>query len=282
MDKSLVLAAQRVVKKGLDSVAYNPTNRKLQSTVGVGSVLRKRILFNARDRLAIDKYFSQRLGTELRTVDLKNRDRLETASHVVEEKWASGTVFETLISIASTSPIKTAFGELITPPGCILSIPFEQMEFDSINSVVIVENGATITNWFKVEQALPDKYKGALIVYRGHGENQRHLKEIIQRVAVSANVCLYYDFDPAGLDMSIRVLNGRRADLAIPDCSVEELRKLNKPSAYNEQYEVLTSLLKSDNQTILSLARLFEKERLAVMQEKILVNDVPLKLASIN
>ncbi len=281
MKKSLIRAAQRVVKKGADRVLDNAVNRELQAVVGVGYVSGRHICFSVQDRLAIDSYFSKQLNMPLRQVELDVRDRVEAASQVENEKWASGTVFESLLSVASTGIIPTRHGDVSTPYGCVFSLPLDALDWERVDSIAIVENGAAIVHWKNIEDALPKEYKGALLLYRGHGANQRHMKELVSMLPASARVCLYCDFDPAGINLAMNIANGRHFDLAIPACSPEEMRAMSKPDAYNEQYETLASLIKSSSPAVADIAKLMQENRLAVMQEKVLVNRCMLQMVSV-
>ena len=281
MKKSLIRAAQRVVKKGADRVLDNAVNRELQAVVGVGYVSGRHICFSVQDRLAIDSYFSKQLNMPLRQVELDVRDRVEAASQVENEKWASGTVFESLLSVASTGIIPTRHGDVSTPYGCVFSLPLDALDWERVDSIVIVENGAAIVHWKNIEDALPKQYKGALLLYRGHGANQRHMKELVSMLPASARVCLYCDFDPAGINLAMNIANGRHFDLAIPACSPEEMRAMSRPDAYNEQYETLASLIKSSSPAVADIAKLMQENRLAVMQEKVLVNRCMLQMVSV-
>ena len=281
MKKSLIRAAQRVVKKGADRVLDNAVNRELQAVVGVGYVSGRHICFSVQDRLAIESYFSKQLNMPLRQVELDVRDRVEAASQVEDEKWASGTVFESLLSVASTSIIPTRHGDVRTPHGCVFSLPLDTLDLERIDRVVIVENGAAIVHWKSVEDALPDQYKGSLILYRGHGSNQRQMKELVNMLPVSVRVCLYCDFDPAGLHLAINIANGRQFDFAIPACSHEDMQSMSKADAYNEQYEMLSILTKSNNPVVADIANLMKEKRLAVMQEKVVINQHLLRMVAI-
>tara|TARA_B100002049_G_scaffold237200_1_gene226789 strand:- start:3190 stop:4056 length:867 start_codon:yes stop_codon:yes gene_type:complete len=281
MKKSLIKAAQRVVKKGTERVVDNAINRELQATVGVGYVSGRHICFSVQDRLAIESYFSKQLNTPLREVELDARDRVEVASQVENEKWASGTVFESLLNIASTKPIPTRHGDVTTPFGCVFSLALDNLDLARIDRVVIVENGAAVVHWENVEYALPDQYKGALILYRGHGGNQRQMKALINRLPASARLCVYCDFDPAGLSLAISIADGRPFDLAVPACSHDDMRAMSKADAYNEQYEILTVLTKSSNAVVGDIANLMMANRLAITQEKIMANRCSLKTVHI-
>jgi len=281
MKKSLIKAAQRVVKKGTERVVDNAINRELQATVGVGYVSGRHICFSVQDRVAIESYFSKQINMPLREVKLDVRDRVAVASQVENEKWASGTVFESLLNVASAKPIPTRHGDVITPFGCVFSLPLETLDLARIDRVVIVENGAALVHWENVEHALPEQYKGALILYRGHGGNQRQMKDLINMLPANARLCLYCDFDPAGLNLAINIANGRQFDFATPACSHEDMRAMSKADAYNEQYEILTLLKNSNNPVVVDIVNLMLANRLAITQEKIMANMCSLKTVHI-
>jgi hypothetical protein len=282
MDKSMVSCAQRIVNNATEYVNDNPLNRRVQEAVGVGVLTGKKIRYTASDRLAIERYFSGLLKRSLRTIDLKERDRLAVSSFAEDEKWACGDVFESLINVASTSTFHTIHGEMVTPPGCVFSFPLGALKIDKIKKIVILENGAMMTNWCQTENLLPEKYKGALLLYRGHGDNQRGIKNLLSSLHHDTDIGIYYDYDAPGLSMAEGLLNGRTGDLIIPDCDIDTLIKHNKPDAYHKQFDILSTLINHENDEIRAHANILRESRLSIIQERLLINEIQLKTLAIN
>lgn len=278
MNKTICVAAQRIVKKGLEKVPDNNVNRSIQALCKVGRLSGRQLVLQPTERLKIDRFFSEHLGYPLREIDFSIDTREKMSEQLVEEKYAGGTVFGGLINMAtfeSALPLKGGV-DVFTPGGVVTSAPYDLVDIAGIKKVVIVENGEAILLWDKMRSILPAEFRDAVFIYRGNGENQRLIKHLISQLTVDTEVAMFMDFDAAGLALAEQMLDGRAGYYLYPDGDGASLESHSKKSAYGAQLAILTKLLENRDAGVKNVANVIRESRIAIMQERMLAYRLPL------
>jgi hypothetical protein len=195
-----------------------------------------------------------------------------------DEKVASGSVFEGLALVgASQGTIPLVNGNASTPPGSLLMVALSDLCVQSLSTVVLVENGAIARHW--AECRLPDGLDSALMVYRGHSRDGRAVKDWLEELPPHITQIGFFDFDPAGLDLSAGY---RLHGILIPDQrdNLPLSSSANKPDAHVAQMAAQPTLFERLSSPIRGLLRWMtaEHRRCAVTQEWLLANQWPLAL----
>lgn len=278
MNKSIFVAAQRIVKKGLAKVPDNNVYRSIQALCKVGRLSGRQLVLQPTERLKIDRFFSEHLGYPLREIDFSIDTREKMSKQLVEEKYAGGTVFGGLINMAtfeSALPLKGGV-DVFTPEGVVTSTPYDLVDIAGIKKVVIVENGEAILLWERMRSILPVEFRDAVFIYRGNGENQRLVKQLVKQLPVETDVAMFMDFDAAGLALAEHMLDGRAGYYLYPDSDGASLEIHSKKSAYGAQLAILTKLIDSRDPVIKKVADVIRESRIAIMQERMLAFRLPL------
>jgi len=134
---------------------------------------------------------------------------MEAADKSNNEKFTNDSVFGHLLVLATAGDAEVFVGgqSASTPPGALLSVLPDALDRQALKSqrVVLVENGAPMTEWDKIQ--LPPPWDNSVILYCGHRENAGFVQQIVADQP-SSNLALYYDFDPEGLEMALRTGKG--------------------------------------------------------------------------
>jgi hypothetical protein len=141
--------------------------------------------------------------------DTTKGGRMEAADKSNNEKFTNDSVFGHLLVLATAGDAEVFVGgqSASTPPGALLSVLPDALDRQALKSqrVVLVENGAPMTEWDKIQ--LPPPWDNSVILYCGHRENAGFVQQIVADQP-SSNLALYYDFDPEGLEMALRTGKG--------------------------------------------------------------------------
>jgi len=272
MKKSVMRAAYNIVTQAKDSVPDSKLYRELREITGIGDVFGKNIRFTPQCRTAIERFFDRSAGQPLLYLpfDEDSRDKSSTG---IDEKWAKEGVFANLINFTTLGqwPIK---GKYQLPDGFIASSLSESLDFSGISAVVLVENGEVLTKWAKTAKLMPEPFRSAVAIYRGHGHNIKKTKALIKSLDIP--VGLYFDFDPAGLDMAKQYLD-TNCVLLIPHAPSEHLHNISKAPEFAKQFEALQRGLNAHNTLFPLFVRMKEFE-IAVMQERMAEEGTQLKI----
>ena len=281
LPKRSFTAIQRALHNRTFRVALNATWQKIHDELGVGSVSARQLLLAPEDHEKLRKWASLEAGADPLTTSISG-DRLEAASLVRDEKWATESVFSGMIQVnVRSGEIPTSQGNAITPPGTLLFVAASNIFVDKITAVVLVENGIIARHWHKCR--VPATLSNALMVYRGHTSEAGAVRGWLNNLPPEIKKIGYFDFDPAGLGMAIDY--GVDAIL-IPDPLNDELVNgiNNKPEAYIEQLlrrpDLGKQLPKSCREAWEWMTT--EGRRCAVTQERLTVLEWSLRLLPIS
>ncbi|PQJ62248.1 DUF7281 domain-containing protein [Photobacterium angustum] len=276
---SLINAAKKIVVNSRERIPANKSNTEACRLVEVGAVSGNSILLSRSDLREIEKYFSSILGQNLLTFQQSSSNsRMDTARPGISEKSAKGGVFQQLISLAGNVniPLKNQ-PDVPKEARYVASVELDDLDFPRFSRVLIIENGELMVRWKEAVLSLPDEWQSTVLVYRGHGKNQKCLRALIEYFDNNAvEVGFFYDYDPAGLDM-VEQLSNAKHYWVVPAVNLELFQSINKLDAFWKQLEQLERL-KSRNVSVSIREHLtiIEKNTLAITQEHLIKNQCPL------
>ncbi len=262
---NMARSVQKLLRQGKNEVAKGERWEKLCSSLGIGQVKHKVIVFSDEDLVALRNRFTLLLNSNIYTFDF-DTDRTTLAKKTANEKVGKKAVFSHLIQVARQNdlPIIINGQTTFTPSGSLTSTPIELLELPE--KVVLVENGETIIYWYDIR--LPKECEDALIIYRGHGSAAR---KILDRLAESPTtlVYAYCDFDPAGL----MIASSLSENIIIPEDwesltkSSDFLRKFNKRNCFIDQRKEMKLVRDKNIQALNPIIDHIEKHEIALTQE---------------
>lgn len=269
---------QRFLQSGKHTASLNKTWRRIHLEEGIGRVIGKEIYFTSREIERLQQHVSVSTGIDALTAELSG-DRMTMALKSSNEKLASRGVFKGLIKVARKGlAIPTLSGDAFTPPGTLLSVPGDAIDLSKIEKVVVIENGAVIRHWDDIQ--LPERCTGALFVYRGHSNDVSIVSDLVRRAGASGlETYAFFDFDPAGLALAARSGCGYTLiphDWDLLTANSEFVQRFNKPGAFLDQATLLREILGGENEFIEKVASHMQCHQLAITQEHLLANQLPL------
>lgn len=282
MDKIKARMIQDVLRQRKSMVNDSKLWREICDEINVGQLKGKKISFTFNDLSSLESYGDNLYGSSIININLDAKDRMESSEDTSEEKWSQRGVFEELISMARAQrlplPVKDD-SSFITPSGVVISLGVEKIDIAKIESLLIIENGTLMTHWYELIPLLPKEYQSSLIVYRGHGQNQNTLVELIGKLAEDTPIGVFYDFDGAGFDMALNIAEVRTIDILHPckwgefhKLSSEEFKKLNKQNSFIAQTVQLNNRINSTltPKPIKDMLHYLREHRIAITQEHLI------------
>lgn len=237
MPIQLTKRQQDVIEKLL---AERPKTRKANHTLlmlaeqGFGTLIANHhICYSLQDFVDIERLIKKQSLTGInatpKTPDA-TANRLETAKQRINEKWSQASVFAqqilivgmgcpipllaptskvTLTSQASslssqqsnTQTQNIPYEMAATPIGVLPTVLVDYLDIGRFNKLIIIENGQMMTHWWLWRNRLPDTWKNALLLYRGHGDNLTWLSSIMSKLPSNCEVLFSFDLDLSGLGM---------------------------------------------------------------------------------
>lgn len=280
LDKKTVRAAQRLIQKSPRVVNESAVLKTIVEELDIADIRNKKIYFTAENLAYIEKYFDNALEAPLLAIDLDVDTRFLAAKKLKNEKWARGGVFDGMLSMAGKAPIPVIGSTVHVPPGIVYSMRYEKLDITKIHTLLIVENGELITNWDKVIPHLPKEYQNALILFKGYGENQNHLKIMLNELNPSVNVGIFFDHDAAGIDMALKLSQYCYIDIVVPIFLSDSILMKSKAGEFEKQFPQLFRRINCQKTPpqIKSILEDMEKRKLAITQEHLITHSTPLGL----
>ncbi|PMH43239.1 hypothetical protein BCU68_04420 [Vibrio sp. 10N.286.49.B3] len=199
---------------------------------------------------------------------------MDTARPGISEKSAKGGVFQQLISLAGNVniPLKNQ-PDVPKETRYVVSVELDDLDFQRFSRVLIIENGELIVQWRDVVHSLPEEWQSAVLVYRGHGKNQKDLPILIECFdSNEVKVGFFYDYDSAGLDM-VEQLSNDKHHWIVPVQNMELFKGINKSDEFLKQLKQLDSVKKrSVPVSIREHLYYIETNSLAITQEHLINN----------
>lgn len=270
-----IAAIERLLKGSKLKVQRNRIWEQICAENGVGQVIGREIHFTPEDRQRLREYIVAEHGVDPQ-YDSRAGDRMAMARKDTSEKLSSDSVFGQLIVLATAGNAKVrASGDYVTTPqGSVLSVLPECLDTDHLQSqnLVIVENGGLMPYWAELQ--LPEAWQDSIILYRGHRENARSVAGIA-RNQPAGKLAWFYDFDPAGQALA---LDQARGSTLVPEKWREFGRHtpFNQPKTHRKHSAALKRLKARATGELLAIAEHMADEELALMQEHMVLRQVPL------
>jgi hypothetical protein len=273
---------QRALQRAERKVKLNVTWRRIHEEMGIGDPVGASLVLSHDDRAQLRDWLNRKTGVDPLSKEKLGATRMDVAQKGRDEKLAEGTVFGGMIKVtrADGTALKLTSGPAIVPPGALLNVEPESLVVAQ-EAVVIVENGAVMRHWHEIN--LPDPIKSAILVYRGHGEDARHVLNLMKDGGAGSRVG-FFDFDPAGLQMGLTLPVDA---LLIPvewqtlTADASWVVDFNKHEAFWHQGEALRYLKSHAPASLATLIRHMEQHQLALTQEHIVKHRIPLKLVKL-
>lgn len=276
MDKKHYTAIRKLLLKKSSKVKRSAVWQEIVSETGLGIRQGANYAFTDDDKEGLRKHSRRKLGLDPLFDELET-DRLTQSEKAANEKLARGTVFGQSLILAATgqAPIPLITGELRLPSFAFLGVPVGTIDIPRLSErhLVIIENGSLMTEPHRLD--LPPPWNNAVLIYRGHGDDAKALKRIMA-THPQDRLALFYDFDPAGMDMALTVGGGA---LIVPQMWIE-LTERCEPNKRDSFYEQAKQLVRAQNLTktpeLNNILAHMEKEKLAVTQEALVSNGIKL------
>ena len=273
-------AIQRLLSKGKRTVGRSKVWMRIHEETCAGVVIGDQLQFNASDLHRLREYGKQLTGLDPMR-DSTAGSRMQMAEKRAPEKLASDSVFGNLLVLATAGDAQVVVngGRIRTPPGSVLSVLPEAIDYEQLTQsrIVIIENGSLMPHWHDIR--LPPEWRNSVLMYRGHRENVQHTRKIIADQP-GGNLALYFDFDPEGLEMALSIGKG---DILIPENWRElgedstNLTGINQRTVFRRQNEAMKRLQTiAKNSAWEAVTTVLAQGELAVMQEHMTTHHWPL------
>ncbi len=273
---------QEVLRQRKSIVKDSKLWREICDEVNVGQLKGKNINLTFDDLGLLESYGDNLYGTSILAINLDAKNRMDSSEHTSQDKWSQRGVFEALLPMARSQrlplPVKDD-SNFITPPGVVVSLSVDNIDVEKIESLLVIENGTLMTHWDELIPLLPKEFQSSLIVYRGHGQNQNILVDLIGRLTDDIPVGIFYDFDAAGYDMALNLAEIRSIHILHPsnwneihELSKEKQKRLNKQDSFLDQAEQLTKRINSKltPKPIMDMLIYLRENRIAITQEHLI------------
>lgn len=257
-------------------VPLNKTWEMLHHEQSIGTLTINGLRLNEQDYRRLQQLHDQHRKDDVLDESPKGQNRLETAKIHRNEKSTSKHVFADQLVFASIHhnlPMKSA-SLPIGYSSLVPTIDFSQLEVGGIARLMVLENAAmlmTLHQWF---HCLPNEWQSSLFIYRGQGQNQNEVKELLAQLALSVPVAIYADFDPSGLFIVMNYLEIRPVSIIVPKGWQHFSRNhpCNQAEKYVNQIVGQPSLVNklAENLDLCDMFALMQTEQLALMQENVL------------
>jgi len=265
---------QQVLRKGSIQVKYAGIWRTLHAEEGLGIAEGRKLCLTGKDRERLRTMVIHAVGADP-MFDEIGGDRIEVAGQVKDEKWSSKTVFDKEVRVTRTGKaVRTRLGNIGTPSGISINVPYDSICFEPGDTVVIVENGAAFRHWS--DYRVPNQIKDAAAVYRGHDVSMRHVMEMLKALPGHVQKVGFFDLDPAGLNIA---MNLGVETVLIPDDPLSLIQdKKNMHERYAAQLVAAANLESRLPPDWLELWDWMKVHQVSISQESMLASDCQLKL----
>jgi hypothetical protein len=265
---------QQVLRKGSIQVKYAGIWRTLHIEEGIGVAEGRKLCLTGKDRERLRTMVLHAVGADP-MFDEIGGDRIEVAGQVKDEKWSTKTVFDKEVRVTRTGKaVRTRFGNIGTPGGISINVPYDAICFEPGDTVVIVENGAAFRYW--ADYRVPNQIKDAVVVYRGHDVSMRHVMEMLKALPSHVQKVGFFDLDPAGLNIA---MNLGVETVLIPDDPIFLIQdKKNMQERFAAQLAAAANLESRLPPDWLELWGWMKTHQVSISQESMLASDCQLRL----
>ena len=266
-----------VLREKSTQVRLNKTWQLLHEEHGIGKRVINGLCLKERDYQVLENLYQQYRKDNVLDELSTGQNRLETVKVHRNEKNTSKQVFADQLVFASVHhnlPLKSV-SIPIGYPTFLPTIDIGELDTTGIKRLVVLENATmliTLHDWY---QCLPKIWQSSLFVYRGQGQNQSTVKNLLAQLGLNVPVAIYADFDPSGLSIVMDYFTIRTVSIIVPkkwECLVNK-HPCNQTDKYLDQINKLTNLKDrfTKNSYPHKIFMLMQTEKIALMQENVLL-----------
>lgn len=269
MNKTALNVIEQALRLQSKEVRHNKTWQWLYDSEGIGTKIPGGFSLSNKDLAYLQMLYDRQVKTSIHaTKDTQNR--LSTATHFNDEKWATGGVFdECLIFACPTTPVPTKAGERFGGRGCVIGVEYNEIATVKIDKMIVVENATLIRycdDWYHL---LPNEWQSAIFLYRGQRQNARYVLDLMASLADETKVAIYADFDLAGLDIVANFAKYKSVGIVVPKAwqTFDGKHRDNQPLLFARQ----NTIQRRYHSTILAdIYKHISTHKLAITQENVL------------
>ncbi|WP_180176840.1 MULTISPECIES: DUF2399 domain-containing protein [unclassified Acinetobacter] len=270
---SIIQTALQLKKR---SITFNKTWQKVHQDYQIGAVHGKELHLTSKELEYLEYciYAKQVKVAPEQSLNLES-DRMDLLNFLKDEKSGGYSVFGDQLVFASVHaklPLKQG-DVVIGYKGLVPTVHANELIFNKIEKLIIVENGTMLTRLFDWYEQLPEAWQDSLFLYRGQGQNARQVFELLAKLPDHTEISFYGDFDPFGLNIAAHFLKHRTMSILIPECWQEISRNHvdNNTAKFFEQIHSSHDLYADTAQpvAIRNLYRHVHINQIALMQENV-------------
>lgn len=268
-----VIQATLQLKKNVNTL--NKTWEKLHKEHQLGIINKNEIRFTNNELDFIKTIYKKFVKVEPEVSYSLDKDRLDTANVVKNEKASEVGVFADQLVFAAVKAYLPLNQDdvFIGYRGFVATINHAEIQASKIKKLVVLENGTMLTRLHDWIDQLPFEWVDSLFLYRGHGNNNRHVMNLLANLPESAAVAYYGDLDPIGLNIAAGFYKLRSLSVLVPECWSMLTRNHidNRDSVFFYQVQKSQDLELDDDlpSKLKEIYRHVYQNQLAVMQENV-------------
>ncbi len=208
------------------------------------SMLGGKLLLSEEQKQLIVKYVREHHGEDLeKSYAPYDKSRMALSEVTPDEKRGGYSVFSSMLNFSGNTSLWFTDGSSIKVcPNAVVSCELKILDTSKITSLVVVENGDTIIHAKALITLLPERFKDSLVVFRGYGENVRHVQELVMKLNDECQIAYFFDYDPSGLKMMVAEAKKRKSSLLMPKTLTAEVIRLNKKDKFGPQSNDMKSI----------------------------------------
>ena len=275
MDGKQLNVIKKAIQEKKTVVDFNQTWGTLHKDYNVGKKQGRQLVLKPADLEFLTAIY-HRYVKVAPTVNIDLQlDRMTLVDYFKDEKMGGFNVFADQLVFASVRtelPLKTGCVN-IAFKGLLITTTLGHLDISTIQSLVIIENGAMMTRLFDWYQHLEVEWQNSLFIYRGHGSNIKAVLELLERLPKQASVAFYGDFDPYGINIASHFYKVHPLAMIVPEvwCEItvghidNNLEKFLKQIVHSRDISI-----DQDEPTVFrQVYQHIKNNQLAIMQENV-------------
>lgn len=266
-----------VLREKSTQVRLNKTWQLLHEEHGIGNRVINGLCLKERDYQILENLYKQYRRDNVLDELPTGQNRLETVKVHRNEKNTSKQVFADQLVCASVHhdlPLKSVYMP-IGYPKFVPTIDIGELDISGIKRLVVLENATMLITLHEWYQCLPKIWQSSLFVYRGQGQNQSTVKNLLAQLGRDVPVAIYADFDPSGLSIVMDYFTIRPISIIVPKGweYLQNNHSCNQTDKYLDQFIKLTYLKDRliKNSYLHKMFMVMQTEKIALMQENVLL-----------
>ncbi|MEB6675950.1 DUF7281 domain-containing protein [Acinetobacter haemolyticus] len=265
-----------VLREKSTQVRLNKTWQLLHGEHGIGKRVINGLCLNERDYQILENLYQQYRKDNVLDELPSGQNRLETVKVHRNEKNTSKQVFADQLVFASVHhdlPLKSVCMP-IGYPMFVPTIDIGELDITGIKRLVVLENATMLLTLHEWYQCLPTIWQSSLFVYRGQGQNQSTVKNLLAQLGLNVPVAIYADFDPSGLSIVMNYFTIRPVSIIVPKGweYLKNNHSCNQTDKYLDQFNKLSGLSEklAKNSYLHRMFTVMQAEKIAMMQEHVM------------